>query len=154
MKSTVKCDWCGKEITKRNRHGQRNKHNYCSAECSNADKVKKATVTCDWCGKQFIKKQSDISRNQHNFCDRGCYMDYINFEKAGAKNQRVSGKVLYRQIAEKKLGRVLTAIDEVHHIDGAHYNNDSNNLLVISRNEHMKIHAKRKRRDMNGRFIK
>ena len=81
-------------------------------------------------------------------------MDYINFEKAGAKNQRVSGKVLYRQIAERKFGRVLTASDEVHHIDGDHFNNDSSNLLVIRRNEHMKIHAMCKRRDMNGRFIK
>lgn len=81
-------------------------------------------------------------------------MDYVNFGKAGAKNQRVSGKVLYRQIAEKKIGRVLTANDEVHHIDGDHYNTDSSNLLVISRNEHMRIHAMRKRRDKNGRFIK
>ncbi len=55
------------------------------------------------------------------------------------------GKVLYRKIAEQKLGRVLT-INEVQHIDGEHYNNDSSNLLVISRNEHMKIYAMRKRR--------
>ena len=81
-------------------------------------------------------------------------MDHINFGNAGAKNQRVSGKVLYRQIAEQKLGRVLTTCDEVHHIDGDHYNNDSSNLIVISRNEHMKIHSSRKRRDTSGRFIK
>lgn len=154
MELTIKCDWCGKEITKRDRHGQRNKHHYCSIECSYAAKVIKATVICDWCGNQLIRKKSDINRNQHNFCDRGCYMDYINFEKAGAKNQRVSGKVLYRQIAEQKLGRVLTAKDEVHHIDGDHCNNESSNLLVISRSEHMKIHSMCKKRGMDGRFIK
>lgn len=154
MKLRINCDWCGKEIAKRDRHGQRNKHHYCSAECSYAAKDKKVIVTCGWCGKQYSKKRSDASRSQHNFCDRGCYMDYINFEKAGAKNQKVSGKVLYRQIAELKLGRALTACEEVHHIDGDHYNNNSNNLLVTSRNEHMKIHALSKRRALNGRFIK
>jgi len=154
MKLQVTCDWCGKEITKRDRHGNRNKHRYCSVECSYAAKVKKANVTCNWCGKQFIKKLSDIGRNQHNFCDQGCYIDYINFEKAGAKNQRVSGKVLYRQILEHKLGRALTASDEVHHIDGNHYNNDSSNLVVTSRSEHMKIHAMCRRRDKRGRFTK
>lgn len=154
MKSKLKCDWCGKDIIKRDRHGNRNKHHYCSVECSYAAKVKKINVTCNWCGKQFNKKLFDVSRNQHNFCDRGCYLDYINFEKAGAKNQRVSGKVLYRQIVEHKLGRPLTTSDEVHHIDGNHYNNDSSNLLVTSRSEHMKIHAQCRRRDKSGRFIK
>ena len=154
MKSTVKCDWCSKEITSRDRHGQRNKHHYCSKECGFEAKAKKLTVECDWCGEQLIKKRSDVNRNSHNFCDRGCYMDYINFEKAGAKNQKVSGRVLYRLIAESKIGRVLTSGDEVHHIDGDHLNNDTKNLLVVSRSEHMRIHAMQKKRDDYGRFIR
>ena len=148
------CDWCGKEITKRDHHGQRNKHHYCCVECSFAAKSKKTLVTCDWCEKQFYKKSSDIERSKHNFCDRDCYIDYINFENAGAKNQRVSGKVLYRQIVEFNTGKALTAQEEVHHIDGNHMNNAPENLLVVSRKEHMSIHALQKKRDKHGRFTK
>lgn len=154
MQSKVICDWCGKEIVNRDRHGQRNKHHYCSPECASAAKVKKVVVTCDWCGKPFFKKASDANRSQHNFCDTGCYLDYINFEKAGAKNQRVSGKVLYRQIVELNTGKVLTAKEEVHHIDGDHMNSAPENLLVVSRKEHMRIHARLKKRDKHGRFTK
>ncbi len=154
MKSTPKCDLCGKPIDKRDRHGSRNKHHYCSAECAFAAKSKKILVTCDWCGKQFYKKRSDIERSQHNFCDRGCYLDYINFQNAGAKNQKVSGKVLYRLIVELNTGKVLTAEDEVHHIDGNHMNNAPENLQVVSRKEHMRIHARQKKRDKYGKFAK
>ena len=150
----LNCDWCGKEIIRRKKHVQRNKHYYCSKECGYAAKVKKLSVKCDWCGKQFEKKQSDVNRSHHNFCDWGCYMDFINFEKAGAKNQIVSGQVLYRLIAESKIGRELTSDDEVHHIDGNHLNNNLENLIVVSRSEHTRIHAMQKKRDINGRFIK
>lgn len=154
MKYELNCDWCGKVIEKRDKHGARNKHHYCCVDCSSAAKVKRTLVTCDWCGKQFIKKSSDVKRSLHNFCDRGCYIDYINFENAGAKNQRVSGKVLYRQIAEVNIGRVLTDKDEVHHINGNHMNNAPENLLVVSQKEHMRIHAQQKKRDKYGRFTK
>lgn len=154
MKSNVKCDWCGKEIVNRDHHGQRNKHHYCCPECSFAAKARQTLVICDWCGMQFYKKSSDAKRSQHNFCNRGCYIDYINFANAGAKNQRVSGKVLYRQIVEFNTGRVLNSTDEVHHIDGNHTNNSPENLLVVSRKEHMKIHARQKKRDEHGRFTK
>lgn len=149
-----RCDYCGKEIENRDRHGKRNRHHYCCVECAYAAKSKLILIPCDWCGKLILKKVSDVNRSQHNFCDRNCYMDYINFENAGAKNQRVSGIVLYRKMAELKTGKNLTSDDEIHHIDGNHYNNAAENLLVVSKSEHMKIHAKQKRRDQHGRFIK
>ncbi len=154
MKSKILCDMCGNVIVNRDRHGQRNKHHYCSVECAYAAKAKKVVVICDWCGKQLIKKASDANRSKHNFCDNGCYLDYINFEKAGAKNQRVAGKVLYRQIAEQKVGRTLSSNDEVHHMDGNHFNNAADNLLVLSRSEHMKLHVVKRKRGADGRFVK
>ena len=66
----------------------------------------------------------------------------------------MSGKVLYRTLAEMKLGRELNKDEEVHHIDGNHSNNNLDNLMVLSRAEHMSIHAASKWRDANGRFIK
>lgn len=146
------CDYCRKEFIQKNRHASRNKRFYCSRECGWADKVKKVMVTCEWCGQSFEKKRSDVARTSHNLCDRGCYQDFINFTQAGAANQYVAGKVIYRTLAELKIGRMLTDEDEVHHIDGNHSNNALENLAVISRAEHMSIHAAGKERDANGRF--
>jgi cephalosporin hydroxylase len=148
------CDWCGKPITKRNRHGARNNHDYCSAECANAARAKRVIVQCDWCGKPILKKRSDVKRCRHNFCDWNCYLDYTNFENAGARNQRVGGGVLYRRIAEITIGRKLLQNEEVHHLDGNHMNNNPENLVVVSASEHMKIHAKKRKRGKNGRFVK
>lgn len=148
----IVCDFCGKQFIQMNRHSSRNKHFYCSPKCGWADKARKVVVICEWCGQAFEKKRSDIARSNYNLCDRGCYQDFINFEKPGAKNQLVGGRVLYRVLAEMKIGRKLTAKEEVHHIDGNHTNNDFDNLTVMSRSEHMSNHAKKRRRDANGRF--
>lgn len=148
------CDYCGKIFDFFGKHKYRNKHYFCCKECGFAFKVKKITVNCDWCGKPFLRKRSDVARSKHNFCDRGCYQDFINFEKAGARNQRVAGKTLYRILAELKIGRKLSPNEEVHHIDGNHLNNNQDNLQVISASEHSKIHASQKRRDKHGKFIK
>ena len=75
----------------RGNHKKRNEHFFCCLECSYEFKVKKIYVSCDWCGNPIYKKRSDVARNEHNFCDYGCYIDYVNFEKAGADNQMISG---------------------------------------------------------------
>lgn len=147
------CDFCGKEFVQTNRHSRRNKHFYCSTECGWAAKVKKVSVVCDWCGTQYEKKRSDVARTAQNLCSRGCYQDFINFEKAGAKNQKVAGAVLYRRLVEMKLGRTLTVDEEVHHKDGDHGNNKPENLMLVTKSEHMALHAAMKRRGSNGQFI-
>lgn len=148
------CDNCSIEFEGNNKHKNRNKHFFCSVDCYNAFKERKIKVNCDWCNKTFYKKAFDFKRNKHNFCDRGCYLDFINFAKAGASNQVVAGTVLYRKIAEIKIGRKLLHDEEVHHIDGDHSNNSINNLQVITASEHSKFHASQKSRDIYGRFIK
>lgn len=148
------CDYCGKTFEFFGKHKLRNKHFFCCKECGFAFKEKKVNVNCDWCGQSILRKRTDVVRNKHNFCERGCYQNFINFEKAGAPNQRVSGKVLYRFLAELKIGRKLLPGEEVHHIDGNHLNNNPDNLLVVSASEHSKIHANQKRRDKFGKFIK
>jgi len=135
-------------------HKKRNKHFFCCAECSYAFKVKKIYVPCDWCGKPIYKKRSDVARNKHNFCDVGCYLDFLSFEMAGAENQKVAGKTVYRRLAEMEIGRALREDEEVHHIDGNHRNNSVNNLEVLTVSGHSKIHAAQKRRNQYGRFIK
>lgn len=150
----MKCDNCGIEFEYTGHHKKRNDYYFCSPECGYEFKTKKIYVPCDWCGKPIYKKRSDAARNKHNFCDEGCYMDFINFEKAGAKNQVVAGKLIHRGLAEIKIGRKLQPGEEVHHIDGNHENNDMENLKVLSASEHAKIHAAQKERDRHGRFVK
>ena len=148
------CDYCGKEFVSNNKHSNRNKHYFCSRECGWKYKDKRVPVICEWCGKEFVKKSSDISRSEHNFCSEECCLEYRNMAAPQTANQRVAGEVLYRYIAGKKIGRELTAEDEVHHIDGNHMNNKPENLVVVSKSEHAKIHASRKERDEYGRFVK
>ena len=45
-------------------------------------------------------------------------------------------------IAEIMIGRPLKPNEVVHHIDGNKRNNDANNLIVVTRSEHIRIHAK------------
>lgn len=147
------CDYCGKKFEQRNRHAARNNRSFCSRECGWAAKIKKIVVHCEWCGRPFEKKRTDIARTNHNLCDRGCYQYFINFTQLDSPNTVVGGKVLYRTLAEMKLGRKLTEGENVHHIDGNHSNNSVDNLKVLSKSEHMSIHASLKRRDAYGRFI-
>ena len=148
------CDNCGQQFEYRGRHKKRNHHFFCCPECGFAFKEKRIYVNCDWCGKPILKKRSDVARNKHNFCNPGCYIDFINFSNAGAPNQKVSGQILYRKLAEMKIGRQLTPDEEVHHIDGNHLNNSPENLEVVTASEHSKIHAGQKARDQHGRFTK
>lgn len=48
----------------------------------------------------------------------------------------------YRQIIENHLGRKLKSDEEVHHIDGNSENNIIENLQVVTKKQHKKIHNK------------
>lgn len=51
---------------------------------------------------------------------------------------------LHRLIAEQKIGRKLKPNEVVHHIDGDKLNNDPDNLCVMTRGEHARLHLKGK----------
>ena len=60
---------------------------------------------------------------------------YIRIEEEdGIKHYRY-----YKWLYEQHNGPIPDGYD-VHHIDGNHYNNDLDNLQVVSRSEHMHLH--------------
>ena len=148
------CSNCGVAFLYAGSHATRNKNFFCCYECYIKYKTKKVNVRCDNCGRNFEKKQSDIRRTDHNFCSPKCNLEYRHREGERAWNHCVNGEILHRKVAEEKIGRKLKSGEEVHHIDGNHFNNDPDNLIVLSKSDHAKIHASWKARSENGQFVK
>lgn len=51
---------------------------------------------------------------------------------------------VHRLVAEQKIGRLLEPDEEVHHINGIRTDNRPENLEVMSKSEHMRLHANQK----------
>ena len=149
-----RCSNCGNEFFYSGSHATRNQKFFCCYDCYIESKTKKKAITCDWCGGVFLKKSSDIDRTEHNFCCPECCLSFRHKQGEFAWNHRINGETLHRKVAESKIGRKLFPWDEVHHIDGNHFNNSPANISVMSKSEHAKIHASNKKRGRDGRFIK
>ena len=113
-------------------------------------------IPCDNCGNVFNKPTNKITKV--NFCCRDC-MDRYNSERFSNYNEtenpmnakdRVGkdvhtyskqlGEPEHRKIMRIKLGRELRDDEVIHHIDGNRYNNKPNNLAVMTRSEHTRLH--------------
>lgn len=152
-KEDVYCDKCGTVCKNGRRHFGRNKHHFCSMECYLSFKTKKVSVECENCGKSFLKKRSDIARSNHNFCSHECVIEYQHKHRKKKNYFKLYNEMAHRAIAEEKIGRKLLSSEQVHHIDGNARNNDPNNLMIVTAQEHGRIHAAQKRRNLLGQFV-
>ena len=62
-----------------------------------------------------------------------------------------SWKFTHRTVAEKKIGGRIRPGYEVHHINNNKKDNRPSNLVVLSRSDHRKIHARQLKRLKTGR---
>ena len=59
--------------------------------------------------------------------------------------RKLYGRHEHRAVAEALVGRPLKADEHVHHRDGNKHNNAPHNLVVLTRREHLALHAKQRR---------
>jgi hypothetical protein len=95
---------------------------------------------CLVCQKEFQGWRKDSL-----FCSRECFS---KTRQSPVKNNYIydsknykSNLFEHRNIVEKILGRKLHTNEVIHHIDCNPKNNNINNLLVISRSNHAKLHS-------------
>lgn len=60
---------------------------------------------------------------------------------AGISYRKVGGRHEHRTVAEEKIGRALRPEEVVHHCDGTKRNNHPDNIEVMLRTEHSRMHS-------------
>lgn len=85
-------------------------------------------------------------RKEQTICSK-CYQDMVKLKSLNPSNNKyvsvkVNGKFVHahRALAEEVLGRKLTTNEVVHHMDDNPKNNSVENLIVLSRTWHGRLH--------------
>ena len=115
-----KCSECGKWVQVRWDLAQdKDLENFVCSSCIHSKNAKKYLHT----------KEADekASQSRYNKCDSGRY-------------HQKNGQYEHRTIMEEHLGRKLTKNEIVHHKDGDKHNNSIDNLQIMSRQEHSRMH--------------
>lgn len=95
---------------------------------------------CKMCSKSF----SGTRKNQM-FCSINCYRTFTKLNTSNATNgyENAHGGGycwMHRRIAESVLDRKLSTNEVVHHVDCKPTNNSIDNLIVMTRAQHVKLH--------------
>ncbi len=117
--------------------------------------------TCVICGKKFLPRKPSRQNTQVT-CSAKCRNTYNSKnsvqKRANSLRGRGEGKTYrkyrgvheHRFVMERILGRNLTSEEIVHHKDENMFNNNPDNLEIVTRSEHAKIHLHNYARSENG----
>lgn len=124
------------------------KRDYGEKECLNCGKEIKLKIVRDKTRKMFCShscrakyylKNGTIKLNRKGKNGNGGYISHDGYKLVltGFKEHQYE----HRKIIEDFLGRKLTKNEFIHHIDGDKLNNNIENLILCSKNEHFEIHS-------------
>lgn len=153
------CPVCRNEF--RREINRTKKYIHCSSKCSGASLRKAIIIDCSECHKTISKQPSHISNN--NFCSRLCQSRWYSKNNKGDKAVNWKGGItkingyffklvginkyigVHRLAMEEKLGRKLSSDEIVHHKNGDKLDNRLENLEIVDRASHQRIHKPRRK---------
>ena len=144
------CEYCQKQFWVRQCDiNYRPTIKYCSSECYHKASRKTYLIKCENCNKEF---EAAPKHKDNKYCSLECFYEHRrNRERKATIGRRgyryiwfTDGSSMpeHRYIMEKHLGRKLNPNEHVHHKDFSRDNNNIENLMVVTRGEHSKIHRK------------
>lgn len=167
----VICLNCGKkfQIAKSRYNGKFIKFKCCSDDCYKKYReniklkwIEKHTHTCSNCGLTFVGGR--YGKTNLKFCSQDCSKEFMKGEKspfynngtsingAGYRLIKIGEKYIYehRIVMEEFLNRKLKSYEIVHHKDENKLNNCIENLQLMTKKEHDRLHNL-KRKELNDK---
>ena len=164
------CLYCGKTFYRNNRHNANWKRaKYCSRDCvtksQSHDIDENIVIKMHEEGKTIVEISSELgcsatpvrkALTKHGLSRTaaprvGIFNGDKNPAWQGGRRVRTDGYVVvwtpegemleHQYVVEKHIGRKLFPSEVIHHIDRNKQNNDINNLQIMGRSDHAKVHA-------------
>jgi hypothetical protein len=149
------CENCGKEFDVPH---YREDAKFCSKAC----RRKRVEVVCQKCGNKFEATFYQTQNGEAKYCSKKCMYEQLSIDRRGPgtpwfkggsvgkrgyrmitvydKDDKKKRMPEHRYVMEQHLGRKLLRSEDVHHRDGNKLNNELDNLRVMSKKDHTKLH--------------